>query len=153
MKLKSTETKNERDIRRIMVAGTAIGFGFMAASLEALHSGFTFQITWRTFAAFILGTAVVVPFWKVVFGLVTGNRARSRHVWTALLFLLIGIGAFLYPSRFVPAEKRPELYTGLVIAACALGTGAILLVIIGRFLESSGSSEENRASEETKQPQ
>jgi hypothetical protein len=130
--------KNERDIQRIIKLGTAIGFGCMVASLEALRSnpgGISFQITWRTFAVFALGAAAMFPFWRVVFNLVSGNRQRSRHVWAALLVLLIGIGAFLYPSRFVPAEKLRDMYIGLAIAVCALSIVAYLLITIGKFLE------------------
>ncbi|HZV33650.1 MAG TPA: hypothetical protein VFB72_03670, partial [Verrucomicrobiae bacterium] len=119
---KNGESKNERDIRRIMVAGTAIAFGCMAGSLEALRGGpggFSFQISWRTFLAFAVGGLAVVPFWNIVFGLVSNNRTRSRHVRAAILFLLIGIAAFLYPLRFIPKEKLPEVYTGLVFAVCA----------------------------------
>ncbi|MDB6022815.1 MAG: hypothetical protein JWQ04_2672 [Pedosphaera sp.] len=134
-------TKNERDIQRIMKLGTAIGFGCMAASLAALHSsptGISFQITGRTLFAFVLGAAAVFPFWKIVFNVVSGNRQRSRHVWAASLLLLIGIGAFLYPSRFVPAEKLRDMYTGLVIAACALSLLAAMLILFGKFFETDG---------------
>jgi hypothetical protein len=138
------ENKNERDIRWIMIAGTAIAFGFMAASLEALRSspsGFSFQISARTFFAFVLGAAAVFPFWKIVFNLVSGNRQRKRHICAALLLLLIGVAAFLYPTRFVPKEKLKDLYTGLAFAVCALSMLAGLLVVIGRFFEADGRGE------------
>lgn len=144
---KSGESKNERDIRRIMVAGTAIAFGCMTGSLEALRSspgGFSFQISWRTFVAFVVGGLAVVPFWNIVFGLVSKNRTRSSHVRAAFLFLLVGIAAFLYPLRFVPKEKLPEVYTGLVIALCALSLVAALLVTIARFLEKDSENHEIR---------
>jgi hypothetical protein len=146
----SAETKNERDIRRIMVGGTAIGFGFMVASLEALRSsssGFSFQITWRTCVAFVLGATALVPFWKIVFGLVSGDRTRSRHVWAALLFLLIGVAAFLYPTRYVPSEKLPELYTGFFLAVCTLSLLAGILIVIGRFLEADDKNNQIHSDE------
>ncbi len=148
----SAQSRNERDIRRIMIAGTAIGFGFMAASLEALRpspNGFTFQITARTFLAFALGVAAVIPFWKVAFGLVTGNRTRSRHVWAALLLLVVGVAAFLYPTRFVPSEKRHDLYIGLVLAVFALSVLASILVMIGRFLEADAANTQEATATET----
>jgi len=122
-----------------MVLGTAIAFGCLVASLEALRSspsGMSFQISLRTLLAFALGAAAVFPFWKIVFNLVSRNRQRSRHVWAALLLLLIGVAAFLYPSRFVPSEKLHDMYIGLIFAVCALSLLAGLLVMIGRFLES-----------------
>lgn len=135
-----TESKNERDIRIIMIAGTAIGFGCMAASLEALRSsssGFSFQVTWRTFVAFVLGAAAVVPVWKIAFGIVSKNRTRSRHVWAALLLLLVGVAAFLYPTRFIPSEKLPELYIGLSLAVMALSILACILIAVARFFEET----------------
>lgn len=139
--------KNERDIQRIIKVGTAIGFGCMVASLESLRSdstGFSFQITARTFLAFILGFAVMFPFWKIVFNLVSGNRQRSRHVWGALLLLLIGAAAFLYPSRFVPAEKLHDMYIGLALAVCAISLVAWLIFTTGRFLEHSGEDADKK---------
>jgi len=139
--------KNERDIQRIIKVGTAIGFGCMIASLEALRSsssGFSFQITARTFVVFLLGAAAMFPFWKIVFGLVSGNRQRSRHVWGALLLLLVGIGAFLYPSRFVPTEKLRDMYIGLGLAVCALSLVAWLIITTGRFLEHQGEDSDKK---------
>ena len=143
--LMKSESKNERDIRRIMIWGTAIGFGCLAASLEALRSsssGFGFQVSPRTFLAFVLGGAAVFPFWKIVFNLVSGNRQRKRHFWVALLFLLIGFAAFLYPTRFVPREQLKDLCTGLIFAICALSMLAGLLIMVGRFLEADERAEE-----------
>lgn len=141
----NSEEKNERDIRWVIIVGTAIGFAFMAASLEALRSspsGFSFQISARTFLAFILGGVAVFPFWKIVFNLVSGNRQRKRHVVAALFLLLIGIAAFLYPTRFVPKEKLKDLYTGLSIAVCALSGVASLLIMAGRFFQADERREE-----------
>lgn len=131
--------KNERDIRRIMVIGTAIGVGCMAASLESLRaspSGFSFQITIRTFVAFVLAAALMIPFWRIAFEIVSGKQVRSRHIWAALLILVLGIAAFLYPLRFVPANVRPDLFTGLILAIFALSVLAFILVRIVKFLNA-----------------
>jgi len=133
------EAKNERDVMRIMISGTAVAFGFLAASLQALRpnpAGFTFQVSLLTFLAFAVGVGIVFVFWKIILNRSGGARQKSLRFWAELLLLFLGMGAFLYPLRFVPAEKLPEMLTGLITAACALSLMACLLVMMGRFLES-----------------
>lgn len=134
-----TETKNERDVLRIIIWGTAVAFGFLAASLQALRSnpaGFTFQVSVLTFFAFAVGVGIVLGFWKIILNRSGGARQKSRRFWAELLLLLFGMAAFLYPLRFVPADKLPEMITGLIIAVFALSLVGCLLVMVGRFLES-----------------
>lgn len=144
-----TETKNERDVFRIMIWGSAVSFGFLAAALQALRpnpAGFTFQVSALTFFAFVLGVGMGFAFWKVVLSRASGARQKSLRFWAELLLVLLGMGAFLYPLRFVPREKLPEMFTGLVTAVCALSLLGCLLVMMGRFLESD--DKENQLSSE-----
>ncbi len=133
------ETKNERDVMRIMIWGTAIAFGFLAASLQALRpntSGFTFQVSVLTLLAFTVGVGIVIVFWKIILNRSGGARQKSRRIMAELVLLLVGMGAFLYPLRFVPTEKLPDMLTGLITAVCALSLLGCLLVMMGKFLES-----------------
>src|SRR4051794_9599272 len=96
------EAKNEGDIVKVITYGTAIGFGFMLASLEALkrgETGFTFQVSFWTVLAFALGPVIVLPFWKIIFNPATGLRQKILRGWAEMMLLLLGIGAFLYPLR------------------------------------------------------
>jgi len=133
------DTKNERDVLRIMIWGSAVAFGFLAAALQALRprpAGFTFNISALTWLAFILGTGVGVIFWKIVLSRAGGAREKRVRFVIELVLLLLGAAAFLYPLRFVPSEKLPELLIGLVTAAVALSIVAGLLIMMGRFLGS-----------------
>lgn len=133
------EAKNERDVLRIMIWGSAVAFGFLAAALQALRprpAGFTFELSALTCLAFILGTAVGVVFWKIILSRAGGARQRQVRFVIELVLLLLGAAAFLYPLRFVPTEKLPEMFIGLVTAAVALSILAGLLIMMGRFLES-----------------
>lgn len=148
-----SETKNERDVMRIMIWGTAVAFGFLAASLQALRSnpaGFTFQISVFTFLAFAAGVGITIAFWKIILNRSGGMRQKSRRFWAELLLLCFGMGAFLYPLRFVPSEKLPEMLTGLTIAVFALSLVGCLLVMMGRFLESDDRENQLSSRDATK---
>jgi hypothetical protein len=141
------ETKNERDVFQIIIWGTAVAFGFLAAALQALRptpAGFTFQVSPLTFFAFAVGTGVFRLFWKIILNGSGGARQKSARFWAELALLVLGMAAFLYPLRFVPSEKLPEMITGLVTAAFALSMLGGLLVMAGRFFESDGG--ENQSS-------
>ena len=107
-----SETKNERDVMRIMIWGTAVAFGFLAATLQALRpkpAGFTFQISALTILAFAVGVGIVLGFWKIILNRSGSSRQKSLRFWAEVLLLCFGMGAFLYPLRFVPSEKLPEM--------------------------------------------
>src|SRR5229473_155349 len=97
--LMTNEAKNEGDILKVISYGTAIGFGFMLASLEALRrgsTGFTFQVSFWTLLAFALGPVIVLPFWKIIFNRSGGPRQRFLRGWAEMMLSLLGVGAFLY---------------------------------------------------------
>src|SRR5579863_9016086 len=101
--LMPTETKNERDVMRIIIWGSAVSFGFLAAALQALRpnpAGFTFQVSVITLLAFMVGVGIVFVFWKIVLNRSGGARQRSLRFWAEVILLLLGLGAFLYPLRF-----------------------------------------------------
>jgi hypothetical protein len=122
-----------------MVFGTALGCGAMAASLEALRAGsagFYFALSWRTGIIFACGAALILWVWKIVLDESDTPRQRmARRVAKGLLFASAG-AAFLYPLRFVPKSKLPEIAMGLGLAACALSIVGFLLIRARRFLEA-----------------
>ncbi len=131
--------KNEREIFLIMKLGTAIGFGCAAASLQALRAsptGFSFHVSYLTLVAFLVGAAAVFACWKIILNRSASSRQKTLRLGVGWLLLLLGVGAFLYPLRFVPREKFPDLFVGLVAAVCALSIGASILLLISRFLEA-----------------
>ncbi len=123
---------------RISAISCAISFGFLAASLQCLHrseAGFSFSASPTTAIAFCLGAALSTAYWKLVL-----QSNKSRRLATALM-VLAGIVMFLYPLRFIPAEKLPDMSLGLLFAIIALSGVAALLLMMRRFLDSDKANE------------
>ena len=122
-----------------MVWGSSLAFGFLGAALQALRpepTGFTFRVSVMTFAAFLIGTGIGYVFWKIILNRTGGTRQRSVRFFVEVLLLLLGVAAFLYPLRFVPADKLPEMFIGLITAVISLSLLAGVLIEVGRFFES-----------------
>src|SRR5581483_6004134 len=94
----------------------------------------------------------VVIFWRIMLSRAGGARQKSLRFWAELLLLLLGMAAFLYPLRFVPREKLPEMFTGLITAVCALSLLGGLLVMMGRFLESDDKANQLTSRDEGEEP-
>jgi hypothetical protein len=138
MKTEAKSKKNERDIRRIIILGTSIAFGCVLGSLEALRpsrTGYSFEITLRTFVAFLVGAALVFPFWHIIFRAARTPHQKSSRRWAMVFLVLFGIGAFLYPLRFMPTEKLSALLIGLTASVVALSGVAGLLLMVKRFVD------------------
>lgn len=130
----NTETKFDLGLSRIMVICLSAAFVVLICSMESLSvtpRGFTFELTWRTALAVVVGAAIVVPcFYTLVY---TGTRV-SRTI-AKFVIVAIGITGFFYPIRFVPHEQMHSIVTGLVLAICALGTIATFIYLLHRALE------------------
>jgi hypothetical protein len=126
--------QNERQLSRIIVYGFSLAFGLVVASLEALKpapAGFAIELSWRTLLAFVVGTLIVLPCFQVI---VYSERKSLRRSALALIIVL-GLGAFFYPMRVVPADKWRAVFTGLAVAILALSVMATLLLLLHRFFE------------------
>jgi hypothetical protein len=125
----------------IVRGSTALGMGCMAAAVASLRSnatGFAFQFSMGTVAAFALGAAAGLVFWK----LAGGSRLAARA--GAALLLMAGLGGFLYPLRFVPAEHMADIAVGLTVATCAVSIGGILLWRMKRFFDEDDAAVESK---------
>ncbi len=121
-------TSNDQRLFKIASYATALAFGAALASDQALArdaSGFSFHLSMGTPAAFAVGFVAGLIYWKIVLAGSTGGRALLLRV-SSFLLLLGGVAAFLYPVRFLPAEKLPEVFTGLSTAAVALSLVAFV---------------------------
>src|SRR5579862_1998246 len=110
---------NEKDLFKVIKFSTALAFGALLASLESLRSsagGFSFQLSYKTLLAFLIGGGIALAYWAVVLRCGAATRRTGVVVGTVLL-ALFGIGAFLYPLRFVPRDKLPDILIGLGLAA------------------------------------
>jgi hypothetical protein len=62
--------------------------------------------------------------------------------------ILVGLVSFLYPLKFVPAEKRWDVFVGLSLAAaCITGVGLVMWRV-KRFLDADLKRSEEKQDEE-----
>jgi cation transport ATPase len=136
-----------RDLFRVVSICSSITWGAIVASLQALTpvaDGFTFQLSWLTIAAFIGATAIVYFCWQVLFKHRHGANEKIWRIALEILMVLSGVAAFLYPLRFVPKAKLPEICIGLASATVALSIVGILLLRIGRFLQEDSRQNDSQ---------
>ena len=128
-----------QDLIRVITFGSALTWGGIMASLQALThegAGFSFHPSWLTFAAFIAGTAAVYVFWQIMLHKTANAHQKLWRLIAELLLILSGVAAFLYPLRFVPKAKLPDISIGLAFAVVAISIVSLLLLGIRRFLNA-----------------
>jgi hypothetical protein len=145
------DSDHQRRLYPVVTYSTALAFGCMIASLEALRpsgTGFSFEVSFKTLIAFVLGGAIALPFWRLILNGSNWSRRKITLVGGGLVavLILLGVGAFLYPLRFVPKSQLPEIRTGLVTAVCALSGVGCLLWGVKRFVDSDEKQEETQRS-------
>jgi hypothetical protein len=134
-----------KDLLRIVTFGSALTWGGIMASLQALvpvGAGFSFRVSWLTFAAFIAGTGAVYFFWQIILRQTEGPHQKIWRLIAETVLILSGAAAFLYPLRFVPKSKLPEISIGLSFAVTALSIVACLLLSIRRFLNEDARQDD-----------
>ena len=127
---------------RIAGAGASLGFGAMVASLFALKSspvGLTFELNPGAVLAFPVAATVAWFYWRMVVRMASEKapeQRRKKFIAFSAGLLLVGVIAFLYPLKFVPAEKRQDVFIGLALAAAVLtGVGVVMWKVI-KFLDA-----------------
>jgi hypothetical protein len=132
------ETKNERDIVRIATLSTALGMGTVFASNQSLTrdaNGFIWHLSAHTLLAFVVGAAIGYSYWKIIAR--SSDRQASGLLRAAsFMLLLVGIGAFLYPLRFLPTDQLPDVAKGLGVDVVALSALGWILWQIRNFLNA-----------------
>jgi hypothetical protein len=134
----SLEKSNDHGLLRVMILGTALACGAMVASLQALQAGpggFFFQFSWGSGVGFVCGTAAVLWMWRIMLNGMATPRQRFLRAAVKWVLCLSAVAAFLYPLRFVPKAKLPEIGAGLGLAVFALSIVGWILCTIRRFLE------------------
>jgi len=126
--------KNERDIKRIVVFGSSLAAGFVAATLQALRPHLNFDVSLRTVMAFAGGMGALWVYWSIILHPSLPGWRFMSVVATGLL-VIGGVWAFLYPVKFVNPSAFKELTVGLIAAVCALTGVAGLLLLCKRFFE------------------
>jgi heme/copper-type cytochrome/quinol oxidase subunit 3 len=138
---------------RIAGVGTALAFGTMVASLFALRkttAGFTFEINALVVIAFIVSAIMAWFYWRLVARMAmdkSPEQRKKKFVVFSVALLVVGGFAFAYPLRFIPPEKRADVFIGLALAIGVLtGVGFVMRQVI-KFL----NADQKRAEEEDRQ--
>lgn len=139
----------DRTFRAVIMVSSALGLGGVISSLTLLSRGpHGFEFHWTNLAipAFVLGVVISCGYWWIVFRLSRPTTAGRRNyrflVAASCVMIALALGAFLYPIRFIPPQKRTDVIIGLAIAVLVLGTIGYLIHTIVRWLEQE--TEEKR---------
>jgi hypothetical protein len=129
----------EKDFLRLAAASMGLALGIMLASLAALNrdaSGYSFHIRSPVVAiAFAVGAVIGYAYWVLIGRSDTLRGAPKLVRGASALLVLVGIGGFLYPLRFLPPSKLPEVLEGLGGAVLALSLVGFLLWKIKKLLD------------------
>ena len=135
------ETAAERRFLRITSIAAAPAVGLTVAGLQALtmtNSGLDVNITFTTGIAFIIGTVAALAFWKIAVGWLGVRRERAVVIAT----IVVGLGAYLYPVRFMPRDKLPDIGIGVGCALGVIGFGVYTFWRFMRFMDADNKKVE-----------
>src|SRR4051812_21277884 len=143
---------NTSTLFRIAGVGASLAFGAMVGSLFAVKAqpgGLTFELNTATVLAFFAAATVAWFYWRMVTRMAADKAPQQRKkkfVAFSVGLVLVGIISFLYPLKFIAAEKRKDVFIGLALAAgCIIGVGAVMWKV-KRFLDADlkESEDENQ---------
>src|SRR5690242_20595909 len=144
------EKSNTTALFNIASYGAALAFGVMVATLFALErtpNGLSFKLNAAAIISFLVAAPVTFFYWRLIARMATERAPEQRRkkfiVFSAGL-LLIGVMAFLYPLKFVPAEKRKDVFIGLALAFGCIGGVGLVMLKVRRFLEADLKSSEDK---------
>ncbi|HZR20398.1 MAG TPA: hypothetical protein VFE51_24160 [Verrucomicrobiae bacterium] len=133
----TSERPDDRLLNHIIIYGFSLAFGLVVASLQALRpndAGFSLRFSWWTLLAFVIGAAIMWPWFRII---VYSESTKLRRA-SLVVVAIVGLTAFFYPMRLVPIEKFGAVFVGLGVAVAALSVLGALLVVLYRFFESEG---------------
>ena len=145
------DVRSTQTLFRIVGLATALAFGTMVGSLFAVKrsaGGLVFQLNVAAVVAFLAAGALAWFYWRMVARLtrsaVPGQKPKFPPKFAAFSagLILIGLGAFLYPMRFVPEEKRADILIGLLLAVGVLTGVGIVMWKVRNFLEADAERTE-----------
>ena len=140
--MSSAEKSNTSALFNIASYGAALAFGVMVATMFALErtpNGLSFKLNAAAIISFLVAAPVAYFYWRLIARMATERAPEQRRkkfiVFSAGL-LLIGVMAFLYPLKFVPAEKRKDVFVGLALAFGCIGGVGLVMIKVRKFLEA-----------------
>lgn len=133
---------NTTTLFRLAGVGASLAFGAMVGSLFALKpvpDGFSFELNAGAVISFLAAATLAWFYWRMVAGMAAGKapeQRRRKFIAFSIGLLLVGIVSFLYPLKFIPEEKRKDVFIGLALAAaCITGVGLVMWKVT-RFLNA-----------------
>ena len=141
---------------RIAGVGASLAFGAMVASLFALKpvpDGLSFELNAGVVISFIAAAAFAWLYWRMVTRMAADKapeQRKKKFIVFSMGLVLVGIVSFLYPVKFIPAEKRQDVIIVLALAiGCVTGVGLVMWKV-KRFLDADlrRSEEEGRSHHE-----
>ena len=132
--------------RALVMVSSALGLGCMVSSLTLLdHGPYGFEFHWSNLAipAFLFGALVSSAYWWLVFRFTASSAVgggRRLMISASVILLVLAVVAFLYPARFIPADKRTDVMIGLGAAFVVLGSIAYVIHTIVRWLDQDSET-------------
>jgi hypothetical protein len=126
--------------QRLVALATGLAFAGMLASLAAIELGPATRLVlrwhWAELPLAALGLTLGGWFWRLIWRAERAESpaARRRLLRFSLLLGLMAAVSFAYPMRFIPAERRQEVFIGLGVAVLVLSLVGVVLWRIIRML-------------------
>ena len=145
------DASHTRTLFRIVGLATGLAFGTMVGSLFAVRNspgGLVFELNAASVIAFLAAGVLAWFYWRMVAKLATGAvpgmkpKFPPRFAAFSAALALIGLAAFLYPLRFIPAEKRADIFIGLLLAVAVLSGVGFVMWKVRNFLEADAERTE-----------
>ena len=127
---------------RIAGVAASLACGAMVASLFSLKSaptGLGFELNAGAIVAFPVAAVCAWFYWRMVVrmaGEKNPEQSKKKFFVFSAGLLLAGVVAFLYPLKFIPAEKRKDVFIGLALAATVLTGVGVVMWKVRKFLEA-----------------
>jgi uncharacterized oligopeptide transporter (OPT) family protein len=144
------DEKSTRSLFRIVGFSTAMGFGAMVGSLfavEAVPAGLTLRLTTPAVIAFLIAAVVAWFYWRLVERMASGHapeQRRRRFVLFSAGLGVVGVICFLYPLKFIPPEKRKDVFIGLALAITVLSGVGYVMWHVKKFLDADQKTTEEQ---------
>src|SRR4051812_3621273 len=136
--MEKTSLYQDSIFRRIVVGSTSLGLACMFASLAAvrINKAVGLQFSWHWSLIIVIAAAIFWNwrFWHIVWAAQTNPQPDSKRklaIYVAALVVL-GIGSFLYPIRFLEQSYWNGILRGLLTAGTFLGTMFTLIYKVGK---------------------
>jgi len=142
----------DKVFKRIASWSTGLGLAVMVASLASIQIGTQHGLQFRWHWTVLLWILAALVFnargWRLVWKLQSNPTPELKRKlrFFCVLLILLGIGAFLYPIRFIAQSYRTDITRGLLTAIIPLGGIGWFIYRFGKgFMEQDEAQLKNPA--------